>query len=559
MTDQTKRIIGFVSLFFWVFLLIPTNTFASNYIANPNTIVEGFIIGWEGEQVKIEGYDGKIHLLPFIKDSFFEIDNRPAKPVDFKTGMEVYAQLKQDKIYLLASYSSEIPGYIPPGGKYRSGHIKDIDWDELTIKLPNDVEESYKFSGFTLIRKKGVTVPASALFEGDKVKLYFDDINTPYISRIDIQSESVMVKDIYRAKIKRADGFSNLMVLENMETLKNGKWDELKPLQTIQTSRDLPIYVGAQKIPYQNLRYYSGRTVYLAVKEFFGRPTVEKMIIKDKAEFNYAEKIQRINWFSDAFELANNKNISFHEGTMVIKNGRLIEPYGIKVNSDAYVIAEGRQGSLLADVMYIFNEEINHTSVGQNFLYMGRLNEIYEDSVILKKYYSLEQNEWDYHGSSSTKDLYYDTDTFIYDLEQGKMITSKEFFTGNYAVDEDSSYADIHDLDDWYGYVFTDGDRIAGILLQKNNDSLTSQRVSTGTIESINEDHFVGWVTYLKNSSDYSSLKNKWMLRNTSIRLNLQKALIIKDGKIITANSLQSGDRLYVVRDDFFAKVILVK
>ena len=39
----------------------------------------------------------------------------------------------------------------------------------------------------------------------------------------------------------------------------------------------------------------------------------------------------------------------------------------------------------------------------------------------------------------------------------------------------------------------------------------------------------------------------------------LEEAIIVKDDKIITKEELKVEDRLYLVRDDFKAKFILVK
>jgi hypothetical protein len=212
---------------------------------------------------------------------------------------------------------------------------------------------------------------------------------------------------------------------------------------------------------------------------------------------------------------------------------------------------------MMADVIYVHNEDINNSNIGQDYIYEGRLDEIVSDRVVLKDFAVLDKNEWE--SFDEDKELYYDNDVTIYDLEAGKQITPKEFYSGDYAVDEDSSYADDYDLKDWYAYVYTDGDRISSIMLRENRDSLLQQRVTNGTIESIEEHSLVGWKLGVRDAKDWSTRKEQWMAKDVSLSILLSKAMIVKDGKMITPEELNIGDRLYMVRDDTEAKVVIVK
>jgi hypothetical protein len=90
-------------------------------------------------------------------------------------------------------------------------------------------------------------------------------------------------------------------------------------------------------------------------------------------------------------------------------------------------------------------------------------------------------------------------------------------------------------------------------------DSLLKQRVSNGTVASTENNALVGWTIFIRESKDWSSVNDCWMARTTDLRVNLGKALIIKDGRIILPKELTAGDRIYVVRDDITAKVVIVK
>ncbi|QEK13259.1 hypothetical protein FQB35_13805 [Crassaminicella thermophila] len=524
--------------------------------------IEGYVKNRLENQIMIEEYDGTVHLLDLDRKVSFQIDGIPAALEDFRVGMEVYGELRGRRLTYLESYSTQNLGYIPPGGKVRSGIVKKIDRDQISIITLTGKEETYFTSPATIVLKKGVTSPLSTLYEGDHVRLYFDEIDTEYISRMNIEGDSILVKDLYRGKLAVADEVEDVIILEDVEVFRNGNWTKVIETMRIPYNKDVPLYIGARKIAYRNLKYYKGKTVYMAIKDFFGSEKVARMVIRNKYETIYADKIENINRYSNMFELSNHKNIDMHDGTIVIKNGRLVDKSCINQNSDAFVVADGRGDNIVADVVKITSEDLNNSNIGQNYIYAGRLSRIFKDKVYLKDFYILNKHDWESFRTKRERDekeLFYDNDTVIFDLENKKYISPKEFFSGNYAVDEESDYVRDHNLEDWYGYIYTDGDRIMSIMVQENLDSLRKQRITNGIIEKATDDELVGWTIYLRDANDWSHRHEEWMAKNTTVRVNLEKAMIIKNGKIINPYELQPGNRLYMVRDDFTGKVVIVK
>ncbi|MBF8982497.1 hypothetical protein IZY60_02995 [Lutibacter sp. B2] len=528
-------------------------------------VIEGYIKNVSDNQIQIEEYDGTIHQLELDRKISFQIDGILANLQDFKPGMEVFGELKGRRLNYLESYSTENMGYIPADGKVRIGIVKKIDRDQISIKQDIGGEETYFTSPATITTREEENIELSALYEGDRVKLYFDEYDTTVISRIEIQGKSVLIKDIYRAKIAKADQLEDVIGLEDLEVLRNGKWEYVSKVTKIPYATELPLYIKGQKINHDRLKYYRGKTIYMVVKNFFGSDKVEKMIIKSEYESTYSDKIKRVNFYADAFELENKKNILLNEGTIIIKNGRLVDKNAINPDSDAYIVADGRGGNLFADIINIYNENINNSNIGQNYIYSGRLSKILEDKVYLKDFFLLKDNEWYSYRTKNERDekeLFYDNDIEIYDLDNKKRIIPKEFFAGDYAVDEeeDSDYAKKHNLRDWYGYIYTDGDRISSIVVTKNMDSLYRQRITNGIVKADPvDDSLTGWTLELRDVKDWSERKEEWMMKNSDLRMSLEKTMIIKDGKLISPDELTIGMRLYIIRDDFKGKVVLVK
>ncbi len=65
------------------------------------------------------------------------------------------------------------------------------------------------------------------------------------------------------------------------------------------------------------------------------------------------------------------------------KNGRLQDRFAVSPGDDVYIIADGSGTSLTANLIYIYNEDINRSVLGQHFLYCGILDQIFEDRVWL--------------------------------------------------------------------------------------------------------------------------------------------------------------------------------
>ncbi|MCT4507665.1 MAG: hypothetical protein N4A48_02695 [Tepidibacter sp.] len=507
--------------------------------------IEGYIKDVLDGTVQIEEYDGTLHTLNFTDDVVYIIDNRDATLIDFKPGMEIYATLRGKKIDYIESYSTQNTGYIAKGSKVRNGTIKKIDRNQITLEYVTKDEEIFYTTPATQVTKNGQITSLNTLYVGDKVRFLFDKIDSNTVNKIEINDKYTSIKSLYRAVMKSSDDVSENVTLFNVKTLKNGKWEKANNYTTIPYNNEVPVYSNGSKIEYSDLKYYAGKTVYLVVKDFFGSEKVERMVVKDSYEYNFSDKIEDINFYSDKFELANKKNISLNDGTIIIKNSRLVDKYSINSKSDAFIVAEGRNNSLSADVVYIYNEDINNSSIGQNYIYTSKLDEIDTYSVKIEDFNVLNENEWE--SFDSEKDLYYDEDTYIYDLINNKQLT----------IDEFSSLDADHKK--YYGYIYTDGDRISSIYVKNKMDSLSGQRTTIGMVESLENNAKIGWSIKIQDAKDWSKRKESWMLKKVSINVSIDKCVIIKDGKRISYEDIQVGDRIYMVRDDIYSKVLIVK
>ncbi len=566
--------------------------------------VEGYLLQNIGDILEIESYEGEFYYLPLTSDVLYTIDGYIVDKSNFMPGIEIYVGLSGTTVTSVEGYSTSNLGYIPEGSKMVTGRVVRIDHNQLVLKLATGKEETFFYMPYTIVLRNGQSTNINTLYEGDKVKLYFDEYDTKIASRISVEGNSILVKGLYKGRLASADKHSDKITVSNLYQLNNGDWkqytgsfipkpnfgynQQLAYNMTLPYNSSSPLYIGGYPIPYSNLKYYGGKTVYLTIKDFFGKDRIEKMVVQNQYETTYSDKIKDVNWFTEELELNNNKNIAFNDGTVVIKNNRIVDSFALTAGSNVFVVADGRGADSIADIIYILDEDINNSKLGQHYIYAGRMDKIVEDRLWLKDFFLLDENQW--QSFRGDKELYFDKDTYIYDLNEDRKISLEEFYSKSYAVDEDSKYTNDYGLRDWHSYIYTDGDRISAMVIKENMDSLLRQRITSGIIapmdaenlvsneplqeedqgqeqgeatqtndKPIKDDPFVGWTARITNARDWSNIHSKWMEKKYDIYVNLDETLLIKNNKVIRPEDLKPNDSIYLIRDDYYGKILIVK
>ena len=120
------------------------------------------------------------------------------------------------------------------------------------------------------------------------------------------------------------------------------------------------------------------------------------MAIKNNRERAYTEKIIDINYYSDSFKLNNKINFTLNDGTIIVKNDRLVDKYSVNSQSDVFLVSDGSTNPQ-TNILYIYDEDINNSNIGENQLYFGQLDEIIDYEIRLRRYSVLKKNEWDHY------------------------------------------------------------------------------------------------------------------------------------------------------------------
>jgi hypothetical protein len=507
--------------------------------------------------INIETYQGSFYEFPLMADASITIDQRIVKLEEIRKNMEVYGVLQGRQIVSLEAYSTVKMGYIQPGKQVVTGTIMQMSANTIEIINEQGVPVQYNWSFYIPISRKGQAIAGQNLYIGDRVKLYFDEMASNNISRIEVEGDSVLVKDIYRGKLAKIGVNDQQITLKSVEVFKDNSWRAYQPLQKFAIDSGFAGYIGGMKVAPRSLQYYEGKEVYLVTSNVLGKEMANRALIQAQYISTDTNRIQNINWFSQAFELENKKNISFNEATIIIKDERLQDFNVLAPGLDALVISDGNNDNRLAYIVKISGSNINNSPVADNQIWAGKLSQAFEGSLWLENPYKLTDNLWEY--SSDDVEVYFDTDTAVYNVTTGKRISLKDLSSGLYSIDESSDWGYDNGLEKWFVYVYANGDRAAAIALSKDYEYPDEHRITNATVLSVEEDSLVGWVVNLQNAMDWSERRQQWMPRNSVLRMGLEEALIIQNNTLIAPDELKPGSVLYISRDDFFGKVILVK
>lgn len=570
-------------------------------------VIEGWFVGHRNAKVMLKEASGKQWEVKIDRNAKFVIDGRPVKLSDFRKGVEIYAELKNGILQYLSSYSTDYPGMEQPERAVRTGLIKYIDRDRLTLRLPTDDVVDYTLHPGTVIQKHYSKARVEELVEGDKVRIFLENEDSSVIQRMEVASSGVHVKYLVRGTLAHFDKYENILVLKDEEVFVNGNWsaypdptgkkksnstegkgtdkasennkdegkenasdekkEEVKPEPydipigkdglRVYYNEEKPVTLVGQKIPVKDLNYYKGRTMYLVVADDFGRPSAERIILKSQYESAYQTKITDIQPYQNLIELENKRNVAWADGTVYIRRDRILDIEDMEEGLDALVISDGRNGGLTASLIYVYKTDLAHNNAGRELLYMGRLQTVLPESVTLRDFFFLNQNQWESFGGE--KEFFFDDDIMIFDAERGQEVGFREFVSREYSIDESVSRKKEL-LRDWYAYLWADGDRVSAAYMKKSNDSLLRQRITEGIVlEAPKENKLTGLFTVVQNAKDYSTHGNRWLLKHENLNLYLKDAFVIKDGQRISAKEIRKGDRVYVVRDANQAVFVLVK
>jgi predicted ribosome-associated RNA-binding protein Tma20 len=431
---------------------------------------------------------------------------------------------------------SSVPNYTVRYGKIVSKKISSILVDT------GNGQRSYAIDGADII-KDGKLVKDSQLKDGDYVRLLVNEApNITILKEITIEGGSDKpVSNIYKGTFDSYNDDSNTMFLKDPWTLRNGQWvKETNGSKIIELGSEFTAYFDGSKRTVRDFSRLADTTVYVAGQKGYGQDEVAVLasfVDGTDKEVPYDDKVYTTG--SGRFVLEKNLvNISYNPGTIVVKDGRLVQGTSVSSDDYAYVVAnrENNSNNIVAGVVTI--EQRPGTEAVQ--LYRGRISSIDDyKTVTVESYSKLNGTSWEYANTPMT-----------FSLSSNTRITDTDGITGQ------GEFTSANTARTYKGrtiYILADGTNAVEISTAPfGNFNISGVVSSTPAIVSdvdgapLQEPQSIE----LRNCRYYDASAHLWVNMNDSSFDLLVNSLILKNNKRINPSELVKGDKVRVLKKD---------
>lgn len=499
-------------------------------------------------------------------------------------------QYAQDiKINILNGYVTSVesesfagtPGYIPKFGKVRFGEVLYLYPDSAVIQLATGETLHFEVDRDVPIIRGGEVVTFRTLKEGDKLKVYFDDISTIKASAIEVDAVERLVKQIYKGEVVDVNEFSKNITINNLEYLKNSNWDrDSMFIRDFKVSDDVEIYLKGKRISLSDLsKVYKNTYVYAVIEDSYGKDMIVKMNLKEGGERFYYDKINSIDKAIGELELRDKTNFRFDDGTIVVKDSRVLSSNKLTSKSDVFVVSGFN--TYYDNYANVIKVQSKGDTVFSN-IYIGAIEQVHGAYFNMADYTTVSDNIWETVKTTNSQNFYFNNQSVILDQTKDKYIKYYNLFNGKYSRSDNFVTTTGNkglQYKRYYGVVVTDDSgqvlqlnlRQKGLLPNQNFDDVLKSEddvskevekivaatvLTRGIIDEVQSD----WNRVkLTDAHDWIETRGMWVANPTDKYVEYENAIIIKDNKAATYEDLEAGDSLFIVRTKEKGLVIVVE
>lgn len=487
------------------------------------------------KEVTIKNDQGRTITLNIDKFAALTVDSRPVKIEAFKLGMEVEADVNLRRVKAMHGKTGTQAAAISERDKVITATVTQIDRNGkfISVKLDDGRASTYFVTNRTEFFKGTMLKDLSVLYEGDRVKLTLPEYDTNRLGTVEIIEQGIKIEGLYKGTIERIDQTNNKLLLKNEKIFENWYWRDQRfnSTSSYTYSTKTPIYVGNEQIRPDRLRYYAGNEVHFVTVKQFGKEIIERMIIQKENERTFNEPLASVNMKKKEIGLRHSGIFKYHDGTILIRNGRLVDPAVLQAAGTAFVLTDGLNKNQYANVIHIANDGLDSPNLVDHQIYFGSISSVNTYGLSIGNAYELRNNGW---TAVSTASFTFSNDTAAVE-------------DWNRSVRMLIPQMDLKTEPHRYGYFYVkDGNIVALHLLDKKLWSFSAApMVSVGRLESVSPT--APYVIDVRNVSRWQHMS--WAEAGRIFKMDIEQATIIRKGKVISAKELKANDRLYILHE----------
>lgn len=525
-------------------------------------------LNFKDSTITVLDYNGKKYTIKIHPRTSIKIEGIKKELTDFYFGQEVEIEHKKRTAIKLVGYQEEDPtrdGFIMAGSRFKRGEVLFISKDEIELKS-NGKRIKYRVTPNTTYFKRGKIANINAIKEGDKVLLNFDSIYTTEVSSVKIEDAEQLISGVLKGKIELVDERNKEVLLKNPSIYNEGKWLPYKNDKVKLKTTGKELYNGGTNLGLKQLNSYRGKEVYVAYDEGLGRMNISKLNTKNGSGQEYQSKVSKIEYTTGQMVVDNNL-MHFNEGTIVIKNNRIVDSLNINRNNDVLVTVDSIYGkkntSLVSMTTSILDERIDESKIA---VYKGKIEDIFDYEIQIGKvnyrldYLKLTDGKWKQLNDSGR--FLMSEDTLIYDSELKEEIQVGHFVNSRYTDLTDIKNRQLKDRleKDYYKnkiayFVVRESEYekellSINIIPTKPSYSMNVQLTHStqGEIKDIDYDSGKITLTKVKN---YNTLNNRFE-NAPDQQINIDKSVILVNDLPLSKDKLygiRKGSKVYGIKE----------
>jgi hypothetical protein len=485
-------------------------------------------------KITLKNDNGKTITLNIDKYTPLFINSTTTTIDAFKEGMWVQASVDLRKVTELRGFADIPQGNSNAIGENITGTVNEIDRNGkfIAINLKNKQSKRFYLDQDTQVFKDTKLVDLSVLFKGDRVKLNLTEYDSDILSSIEIIVEGIQVEHIYKGTIQQIDANQKKLLVKDEKVFQNWDWQLVNSVSKGFTSKPFtaktPIYVGNKTIDPSQLRSYVNNEVYYVTIKQLDKEVIQKIIIKQSNERTIHDQLYSVDTSAQKIRLSSNGSISYHKGTIIIRNGRLVDPSALAQSGDAFVITNGGSSSQYANIIHITNDGFQSPSLSNHEVFFGQISSVGTNQLLLTDVSRLFNNYW-YSASNTTLNISNDT----------VVVEDNNSSTKNFTYSTNK-----------YAYFYVKDNHVVAVHIIGSGSP--APFVSVGRLQSKSYSYI-----YLNDVSQWNN--GNWTNNNPINYLDVSQATFIKEGKVISIDMVNDNDRLFIIHESYStARLILV-
>lgn len=485
-------------------------------------------------EVKVEkpSYYEVEDLIGYIDQMFpsFKFDPRDTRAENVQPGDYIYMYLAPDKTITHISASVD---HIVRYGKVKQFNPGGMDMSQMVIEDEQGQIFHLEVGSQVPVTKAGIPMTVSGIQEGDWVKVLLSQGNigpghvAQYVKEVVVDRGSRHISNIYRGQITHIDQYQSNLYLKNTQPIEKNGWGaytDIKQLPIRPTN--VQSYYKGNLVSWDYVTRYLKHQpgyVYIAMEDYYGSERAVKLDFQSLHQRTLPASTV-ISAEPGKIKLMSGEEITVSPDAIIRRNGRLVDSYSIMASDYAQVVVTADNQAAVIDIT-------QKPTMGNLQIFRGRIKSIDDRETFEVETFSiLDQTLWMYHPIPRTFTI--DHHTKFYD-ETGIVDRGIEEFIG---------YGPDSQLDQVYTAI-VDGDYAKSLVKMPYTRNAVKGEIYQVTDNAIQ----------IKDTYIYHSELKRWEVKgrkdNTQAITLAPNAVVMKNGEIVSPNSLVKGDQIRIMTD----------